>query len=74
MEPKPILHNCPECSDKGVINTPCVLCKGSGKVEPYCECPNPGCDSFVYNYGGETAWCLACDEMIAVISTVGDAA
>ncbi len=73
MKAKPILHNCPECADKGVINTPCVLCHGSGKVEPYSLCPNPGCNSYVYDYG-ESAWCLACDEMIAVTSTMGDAA
>jgi len=59
-----ILHDCPECSDKGVINKPCVLCCGTGKVEPYSPCPNPGCDGWVYDYG-ESAWCLTCDVQIA---------
>lgn len=67
-----VFRDCPECADKGVINTSCVLCHGTGRAEIYGMCPD--CEEPTYDYG-ETAWCLGCDVQIAVTGcNVGSAA
>ena len=57
-----VSRDCPECSDKGVINTPCVLCNGTGRAQIYGLCPD--CEEPTYDYG-ESVWCLSCDLMVA---------